>query len=175
MSRNPKNPQAGRRLTLARHRALQALYQWQATGQSPGEIELQFLPEEPEEIPGKPPAVEPDTELEEATDMAQVDKGLFRELLYGVLDRLEDWDAQIVPHLDRAMQSLDPVERVILRMGAFELNERLQVPYRVVINEYVELAKLFGGEDGFKYINGVLDKVARANRFRAAEMQTRNR
>ncbi|MCC5810817.1 MAG: transcription antitermination factor NusB [Ectothiorhodospiraceae bacterium] len=175
MSRNPRNPQAGRRLTLARHRALQALYQWEATGHSPGEIELQFLPEEPDEVPAEPPAVEPDTELEDATDMASVDKGLFRELLYGVLDRLEDWDAQIVPHLDRAMQSLDPVERVILRMGTFELNERLQVPYRVVINEYVELAKLFGGEDGFKYINGVLDKVARGNRFRAAEMKTRNR
>ncbi len=175
MSRRAKKPQAGRRLTLARHRAMQALYQWQATGHSAAQIELQFLPPETDEPPEAESAVEPDRELEDATDMADADQNLFRELLYGVMDRLEDWDAQIVPHLDRALKSLDPVERVILRMGTYELNERLQVPYRVVINEYVELAKLFGAEDSYKYINGVLDKVARGNRFRVAEMQTRQR
>ncbi len=154
---------------------MQALYQWQATGQSAAQIELQFLPPEPDEPPEAEPVVEPDRELEDATSMADADQSLFRELLFGVMDRLEDWDTQIVPHLDRAMKSLDPVERVILRMGTYELNERLQVPYRVVINEYVELAKLFGAEDSYKYINGVLDKVARNNRFRAAEIQTRGR
>ncbi|MCC5859397.1 MAG: transcription antitermination factor NusB [Ectothiorhodospiraceae bacterium] len=175
MSRRTNRPRPSLRLTLARHRAMQALYQWQVTGQSAADIEQQFLPAEPEEPPEQEPVVEPDRELEEATDMAEADQDLFRELLYGVMDRLEDWDEQIIPHLDRAMKSLDPVERVILRMGTYELSERLQVPYRVVINEYVELAKLFGAEDSYKYINGVLDKVARGNRFRAAEMQIRGR
>lgn len=155
----------------ARQRALQALYQWQLTGQSAREIEGQFLPAEPARPNNeRTPVVEPDREMEEALDMADADLVLFRELLHGVLDRLEEWDAQIVPHLDRAMTSLDPVERLVLRMGTYELSERMDIPCRVVINEAVELAKAFGAEASHKYINGVLDKVARSQTLRAAEM-----
>jgi len=159
--------------TLARHRALQALYQWQLGGLSASVIERQFLPRE-EDIPEPlkaPLPREPDTELEDALSMDDVDQDLFRELLHSVLERLEDWDALISPHLTRSVDSLDPVERLLLRMGSYELSERMEVPYRVVINEYVELAKHFGGEDGYKYINGVLDKVSRNNTLRQAEMQ----
>lgn len=161
--------------SLARQRALQALYQWQLGGLSASEIERQFLPSEEDlpEPPEEPPLIEPDRELEEAVDMGGADAELFRDLLHGVMDRMEDWDAQIAPHLTRSIASLDPVERLILRLGTYELNEHLEVPYRVVINESVELGKRFGGEDGYKYINGVLDKVARKNRFRAAEMASR--
>ncbi len=167
-----------RQRRAARQRALQALYQWQLTGHSARDIERQFLPDEEEAPAGAnsaPPAVEPDRELEEAMDMADTDLTLFRELLHGVLDRMEDWDAQITPHLDRAMASLDPVERLVLRMGTFELNERLDIPYRVVITEAVELAKAFGAEASHKYINGVLDKVARGHAMRAAEMGRQRR
>ncbi|MCK8517308.1 transcription antitermination factor NusB [Methylonatrum kenyense] len=161
----------------ARQRALQALYQWQLGGLSASDIERQFLPPE-EDMPAadkEPPAIEPDTELEDATSMDQVDVALFRELLHGVLERLEDWDARITPHLSRSIASLDPVERLILRMGTYELVERLQVPARVVINECVELAKQFGGQDGHKYINAVLDKVARNDRFRQTEIAARDK
>ena len=169
----PRNRQDNNRYRrAARQRALQALYQWQLTGQSAQQIEKQFLPDAEESGANeRPPAVEPDRELEEALDMAEVDLTLFRGLLHGVLERLEDWDAQITPHLDRAMASLDPVERLVLRMGAYELNERVDIPYRVVINEAVELAKAFGAEASHKYINGVLDKVARGQPLRHAEME----
>lgn len=176
-SRHGAGRGAGRQArTLARQRALQALYQWQMGGQSALDIERQFLPAddgESSEAVKKPPAVEPDRELEEAVAMDQVDVSLFRELLHGVVGRAADWDAQIAPHLTRSIASLDPVERVVLRMGTYELNERMDVPYRVIINECVELGKRFGGEDGYKYINGVLDKVARNHHLRQAEMAAR--
>lgn len=160
-----------RQRRAARQRALQALYQWQLTGQSARDIERQFVPTEKDQAAKEPPsAVEPDREMEEALDMAGADLALFRELLHGVLERLEEWDAQIMPHLDRAMDSLDPVERLVLRMGTYELSERLDIPCRVVINEAVELAKAFGAEASHKYINGVLDKVARGQALRAAEI-----
>ncbi|MEX0729716.1 MAG: transcription antitermination factor NusB [Aquisalimonadaceae bacterium] len=177
MPEKPRKRRAGKEgnrnpRSLARQRALQALYQWQLGGDSAGNIERQFLPpaEEIPEIPAEPPRMEPDRELEDALTMDGVDADLFRNLLHGVTQRTADWDAQIAPHLTRSIASLDPVERLVLRMGTYELNECLDVPCRVVINECVELGKRFGGEDGYKYINGVLDKVARGNRFRQAEM-----
>ncbi|MCP1676610.1 N utilization substance protein B [Natronocella acetinitrilica] len=173
MARNRQT--LGKARSRARERALQALYQWQHTGQSGADIERQFLPEAADA--GDSEALDPDrdTELEDALDMSDTDIALFRELLHGVLDRMEDWDERIAPHLDRAIRSLDPTERLILRLGAFELSERIDVPYRVVINEYVELAKRFGGQDGYKYINGVLDKVARGFPLREAEIAARGR
>lgn len=172
-TRRPGKGRARDGRSLARARALQALYQWQLGGQSGQAIERQFLPraEDIPEPPEKPPAVEPDTELEDALEMETVDQGMFRELLHGVLDRMEEWDTQISPHLTRSIASLDPVERLILRLGTYELNEHIEIPYRVVINEYVEIAKSFGGEDGYKYINGVLDKVAKGHTLRQAEMK----
>lgn len=174
MTRAARHKDSNRRRRAARQRALQALYQWQLTGQSARDIESQFLPaDDPDVSNERPPAVEPDRELEEALDMAEVDTELFRDLLHGVLERLEDWDDQITPHLDRAMASLDPVERLVLRMGVYELNERLEMPCRVVITEAVELAKAFGAEASHKYINGVLDRAAHAHPVRAGEIRTR--
>ena len=178
MTRRGHRHDHNRQRRAARQRALQALYQWQLTGQSARDIEGQFLPEPEGEVSAKqsaPPAVEPDREMEEAMDMADTDLTLFRELLHGVLDRMEEWDAQINPHLDRAMASLDPLERLVLRMGTYELNERLDIPYRVVITEAVERAKAFGAEASHKYINGVLDKVARGHGMRMAEISRQRR
>ncbi|MBI3343277.1 MAG: transcription antitermination factor NusB [Gammaproteobacteria bacterium] len=134
--------------SLARHKAVQALYQWQVSRQDMNEIDAQFSEEQ---------------------DMRKVDIAYFQELLRQVPKRLEELDAQIAPALDRPLAEVDPVERAILRIGAYELQFRPDVPYRVVINEAVELAKVFGGEQGYKYVNSVLDKVAR--NLRVTEMK----
>lgn len=140
----------GRLRTRARRRALQALYQWQMAGQDLADIEAQFQQE---------------------MDMSAADMELFHELLHEVPAQLDELDARFVPLLDRPQEQLDPVERAILRMGTYELQARLDVPCRVVINEAVELAKQFGADQSHRYINGVLDKVARGLPLRAAEMQ----
>lgn len=127
----------------ARRATVQALYQWQLTGQPPEDI-LQQITED-----GGP---------------GRLDKKLFAELAPGVAQNVERIDAAIAPHLDRKVSEVDPVERAILRLGTYELLFKLEVPLRVVINEGVELAKTFGAETSHKYINGVLDKVARAHR-----------
>jgi N utilization substance protein B len=97
--------------------------------------------------------------------MEQDQKGFevpyFKELLHGVPAHLTELDEQLKPCLDRAIESVDPVERAILRLGTFEFVHHPEVPYRVVINEAVELAKVFGAEQGHKYVNGVLDKLAK--------------
>ncbi|RFA27016.1 N utilization substance protein B [Alkalilimnicola ehrlichii] len=145
-----KRNEALRQRTRARRRALQALYQWQMAGQDLSAIEAQFNDE---------------------MDMGQVDVELFKQLLHGVPTQLNLIDEQLSPFLDRPINELDPIERAVLRMGTYELNERLEVPLRVVINEAVELAKQFGAEQSHRYVNGVLDKVARQNPFRAAELK----
>jgi len=131
----------------ARERAVQALYQWQVTGEDPQEIDVQFLAEQ---------------------EMGGVDVAYFRELLRQVPHHVEELDAEYAPSLDRPPEQLDPVERAILRLGVYELKYCLQMPYRVVITEAVELAKTFGAEDGHKYVNSILDRVAR--RIRAVEL-----
>jgi transcription antitermination protein NusB len=123
----------------ARRSAVQALYQWQLTKQSPGDIESHFLADK---------ALE-DTDLE-----------YFHHLVREIPRHLEALDRHLTPHLDRAIGDIDPVERAILRLGAFELEHHLEIPYRVVLNEAVELAKTFGAEHGHKYVNAVLDRVA---------------
>lgn len=135
--------------SLARHKAVQALYQWQVSRQDMNEIDAQFSEEQ---------------------DMRKVDIAYFQELLHQVPKRLEELDAQIAPALDRTLAEVDPVERAILRIGAYELQFRPEIPYRVVINEAIEMAKTFGGEQGYKYVNSVLDKVART--LRVTEMKT---
>ncbi len=132
----------------ARNHAVQALYQWQVTGQDIGDITNQFLAEQ---------------------DNASFEVAYFRDLLQGVPTHLKQLDDALRPHLDRSIESVDLVERAILRLGAYELAEHPEVPYRVVINESVELAKTFGAEQGHKYINGVLDKVAQD--LRAVEVK----
>jgi N utilization substance protein B len=124
----------------ARHHAVQAVYQWQMTGQNVVDIEAQFLMEQ---------------------DQGGFEVPYFKELLHGVPAHLTELDEQLKPCLDRAIESVDPVERAILRLGTFEFVHHPEVPYRVVINEAVELAKVFGAEQGHKYVNGVLDKLAK--------------
>lgn len=127
----------------ARRSAVQALYQWQVTKQAPGEIERQFLNEE---------------------SMDGVDVDYFHHLVREVPTRQSELDEHLAPHLDRTLAEVDPVERAILRIGAFELEHHPEIPYRVVLNEAVELAKVFGGEHGHRYVNAVLDRLALALR-----------
>jgi N utilization substance protein B len=123
----------------SRRLAMQAIYQWQMTGQDADEIDRQF---------------------KEGSDLEKADGDYFEVLLRGVLAHVDELDAALAPHVDRRMDYIDPVERAILRCACFELVHRADVPYKVIINEAVELAKQFGSEQGHKFINGVLDKVA---------------
>lgn len=124
---------------MARQRLLQALYQWQHTGQDVSEIEVQFLTEQ---------------------EMGKVEVPYFQELLHKILKCVEELDAEIAPLLDRPMEQVDPVEKAILRIGTFELMHKPEIPYRVAINEGVELAKVYGADQSHKYVNGILDKIA---------------
>jgi len=119
---------------------MQALYQWDLSGSNLKEIEVQFLQDE---------------------DFSKADKDYFHELLHEVPARLDEVEAAFSDYLDRPVQDMDPVERAVLRMATYELMTRIDVPYKVVINESVNLTKKFGAEQAYKYINGVLDKAAR--------------
>jgi len=123
----------------ARELALQGIYQWRITGGDGLAIEKQIHAEK---------------------NLGRYDKELFSRLLRGTLDRHAEIETLIAPHLDRPLNELSPVEFAVLLLGTFELSQHPEVPYRVVINEAVELAKTFGGTDGHKYVNGVLDKLA---------------
>lgn len=127
----------------ARRAALQALYQWQLSGQSPGEVETQFVAEQP---------------------LEHVDMDYFQLLLRNVPPNSDELDEVLIASLDRPVSQLDQIEKAILRIGAFELLYCPDVPWKVVINEGVELAKSFGAEQSHKYVNGILDKVARESR-----------
>ncbi len=102
--------------------------------------------------------------IERSPGFERADRPHFETLLGGAIREAEAIDALIVPFLDRAIGQLSPVEHATLMVGCFELMRHPEIPYRVVINEAVELAKSYGGTDGFKYVNGVLDKVANAVR-----------
>ncbi len=138
-----RHPRAKAKLPLAQRRKartliVQALYQWHVSKSDPLEIEAQFH----EENGGK------------------IDWEYFSEVFLEIPKQQEALDQKIAPLLDRELKSLDPVERALLYLGTFELANRIDIPYKVVINECVELAKTFGATDGHKYINGVLDKLA---------------
>lgn len=130
-------PQARRK---ARSLALQAIYQWQLTADNTTDIKLQFV---------------------DKLNAKKVDTEYFNRLLDGVVKNAGSVDAEILPFLDRKIDELDKVELAVLRLATYELMECLDVPYKVVINEALELAKDFGSIDGYKYVNGVLDKIAR--------------
>lgn len=132
----------------ARSLALQALYSWQMAGQSLNEIEAQFRTD---------------------NDFSDVDGAYFHEILHGVPRLKADLDEALQPCLDRPLDEVDPVELAILRLSAYELRNRVDVPYRVAINEGIELAKVYGATDGHKFVNGVLDKLA--PRLRGAEVR----
>ncbi len=123
----------------ARRFAVQALYEWQIAGNPVHEIEARFRVE---------------------NDMHKVDLNYFHELISRIVTMSAELDEALLPHLDRALADLDPVELATLRIGAYELIKRLDVPYKVVINEGIELAKTFGATESHKYVNGVLDKLA---------------
>lgn len=102
--------------------------------------------------------------IETTPGFARADRGHFETLLGGAIRRAADIDGALAPHLDRSIALLSPVEHAILMVGCYEMLEMHEIPYRVVINEAVELAKDFGGTDGYKYVNGVLDRLAGALR-----------
>lgn len=135
----PHNTLAAER-RKARHYGMQALYQWLMADAPLNDIEAEFRAE---------------------YDFAHVDLEYFQALLHGVPGCVDELEAIFQPLLDRDIEDLDPIERTLLRMGTFELKERIDVPYKVVINEEVALAKKFGASESHKYINGVLDKAAR--------------
>lgn len=132
-----KNPTSKR--SWARRCAAQALYQWQLTGQDPATIASQFLADQ---------------------DLPKADPEYFRELVHRTPTLVAEIDAALEPFLDRPLAQVDPVERAILRIGGYELMQRPDIAYRIIINEAVELAKLFGAEQGHRFVNGVLDKLA---------------
>lgn len=124
----------------ARHYAMQALYQWQMSQTALQTIEQQFRAE---------------------YDFAQVDVEFFQELLHRIPAQLGAIDQLFAPHLDRTIKELTPIELALLRIGTYELAHRIDVPFKVAINEAVALAKKFGAAESHKYINGVLDNVAK--------------
>jgi N utilization substance protein B len=124
----------------ARRLALQALYQWDLARQRPAEIVAQFAEDE---------------------NWPRADAEYFGELVRGVTAQARALDARLAPYLDRPMSEVDPVERAVLRIGAYELQHRLDVPFRVVLEEAVSLARKFGAEGGHRFVNGVLDRLAR--------------
>ncbi len=124
----------------ARRLALQAFYQWLLSHDEMANIEKQFL---------------------EDQDLNTVDVLYFQKLLQAIPAQVEKLDALMQPYLDRPLAEVSPIEKSILRLAILELVEHLEIPYKVVINEALELAKTFGGTDSHKYINGILDPVAR--------------
>lgn len=125
---------------MARHYAMQALYQWQMAGSSINAIEAEFRTD---------------------NDMSKVDVEYFHEILHAVPEHLSELEALFAPYLvERSLDELDAITRALLRMATYEFKYRIDVPYKVVINEAVALAKKFGAEDSHKFINGVLDKTA---------------
>ncbi|WP_027849204.1 transcription antitermination factor NusB [Marinospirillum minutulum] len=149
--------------SAARQLTMQALYQWQVSGNDMLQVETHIR------------AALPDDNLEPYEDITEVlklaDLAYFHEITQAVPRQAEALDASFAPFLDRRVNELDPIELAILRLGAYELSQRLDVPYRVIINEAVELAKRFGGTASHKYINGILDKLAQ--RARIVEIQAR--
>ena len=123
----------------SREFAVQGLYQWLLAGGEPREVALQVA---------------------ESEGFGRGDKAMFERLWAGTIAARPELDALLARYLDRAPAALSPIEHAILLIGAFELQVMIETPYRVIINEAVELAKVFGGTDGHKYVNGVLDKLA---------------
>jgi len=134
--------------TRARRRALQAVYAWQISGYSMAQVEQQFAHEQAEET---------------------ADLDYFHAIIFGVEAARAELDAALAQHIDREIEQIDAIERAVLRIAAWEFVHRIDVPYRVVLNEALELARRFGNEQGHAYVNGVLDQLAarvRADEYR---------
>ncbi len=133
----------------ARRRALQAIYAWQVAGGDARQVIAQFAHEQAREI---------------------ADLEYFEDLVRGVIGRVAGLDDALAPYLDREITQVDPIERAALRIAAYELLHRPDVPYRVVINEAIDSTKRFGSEHGHTYVNGVLDRAAAAWRAPEADV-----
>ena len=134
----------------ARRAAVQALYHWHLTQQAPGDIEDHFILDH---------------------EMNGIDVEYFHHLIREIPRHIHELDDHISPHLDRKLNDVDPVELACLRIGTYEFEVHPEIPYKVILNESVELAKTFGAEHGHKYVNAILDKVAaglRATEIKAA-------
>ncbi len=134
----------------ARRYAVQALYEWQVSGNAPKDIEQQFLIEH---------------------HSRKFDRPYFKELLIGISEQVEELDAEISPLSERPFKDVDIVEKAILRLGCFELKNRTDIPYRVVINEAIELTKTFGADKAYKFVNGTMDKLS--EKLREVEVAAR--
>ena len=124
----------------ARELAVQAVYSWQISQNSVSDIEVNFITE---------------------NSKRRFDIEYFQQLLRGATNNVTELDLAISPHVDRPLDDIDHVEKAILRVAVFELSDCQDVPYRVVINEAIELAKLFAADDSHKFVNGVLDKAVK--------------
>ncbi len=134
-------PRISKRARSAARRALvQALYQWQLSASDPRDVLSEFLQER---------------------DLRKADKDYFRHLLIGITSEADALQERFSDYLDRPVAELDPIERAILLLGIYELLHCPEVPWRVVINECVELGKVYGADQAYKYINGILDRAAR--------------
>ncbi|ARD23387.1 transcription antitermination factor NusB [Shewanella japonica] len=122
----------------ARRLAVQAIYSWQLSQNNVADVEHEFLTEQ---------------------NINGVDVAYFRELLSGVATKATQLDALLKPHLDRDIEDVSPVEKAIVRLAAYELTYRKDVPFKAAINEGIELAKAFGADDSHKFVNGMLDKL----------------
>lgn len=134
--------------TRARRRALQAVYAWQISGYAMAQVEQQFAHEQAEET---------------------ADLDYFHAIIFGVEARCAELDTALAQNIDREIEQIDAIERAVLRIATWELMHRIDVPYRVILNEALELARRFGNEQGHAYINGVLDQLAarvRADEYR---------
>ncbi|BBE08309.1 N utilization substance protein B homolog [Mycoavidus cysteinexigens] len=136
----------------SREFAVQGLYQWLLSGTDASAIVAQ---------------------LQSAPGFGKADREHFDTLLQGVIRDAKALDTQLTPCIDRPSAELSPIEHAVLLIGAYELMHHIEIPYRVVINEAVEVTKTFGGTDGYKYVNGVLDKLAA--QLRAVEIQPASR
>jgi len=133
----------------ARQLAVQGLYEWHLSGNAIDDIATQCL---------------------DAKRGKNIDEPYFEELIFKVSSKVESLNEMIIPFLSRELNEIDPVERAILQLGAYELTQKIDIPYKVIINEAIELAKTFGAEQSHKFVNGILDKIAEKNReaeFRA--------
>ena len=123
---------------LARRAAVQALYQWDMTQQSRLEIEKHFLADD---------------------SLKKSDTEYFHELIREIPRLVEELDTNLSPNIDRDITQVDPIERAVLRLAAYELLHHTEIPYRVVLNEAIELSRTFGSENSYRFVNGILDKM----------------
>lgn len=123
---------------LARRAAVQALYQWELTQQSRLDIEKNFLADDRQK---------------------KVDDDYFKELIHEIPRLVKDIDSSLAPYIDRDIALVDPIEKAVLRLAAYELIHHAEIPYRVVLNEAIELSRTFGSDNGYRFVNGILDKM----------------